>query len=444
MSNLAKYLVALGERVKDQPGFEIVGYVDEISGVLITSGIRHVKIGEICRIETPGISIDAEVIGFRNEKCLLMPYASVNGLKPEARVIPTGSFLRFRCGSHLLGSVLNGLGQLIVPGPRCKGLEPEGELIDVHRPAPDPLKRRRIRTIMQTGIRSIDTFLTIGKGQRLGVFAGAGTGKSTLMGHIARSSVADVIVINLVGERGREVLEFIEDCLGTDGLTRSVVVVASSDQPAIVHLKSAYVATALAEYFRDQGLDVCLMMDSVTRFARALREIGLARGEPPARAGYPPSVYAELPQLMERTGSNERGTITAFYTVLVEGDDLSDPVADEVLSILDGHIILSRNLAYENRYPAIDLLKSKSRLMNHIVSQDHRETIARLLSALALYNANQDAIRFGFYESGKNQELDEAIRVKSCLDGFLYNHSAAFESLEEMLLCLRSTIGRER
>jgi FliI/YscN family ATPase len=410
-------------------GFHVTGRVEEILGVMIAAKLRHVKIGEICRIESCGRTIPAEVVGFRRNQCLLMPYTCMHGLRPDAVVVPTGRPFRLKCGSFLMGKVLNGLGECI--SKRDTGDKKEREWIskEIQTDSPPALERQKIDTLLFTGIPAVDGFLSLGRGQRIGVFAAAGTGKSTLMADMARSATADVIVINLIGERSREVREFVEECLGSYGLKRSIVVAATSEQPAIVRLKSAYVATTIAEYFRDMGKNVFLLMDSVTRFARALREIGLARGEAPSRGGYPPSVFAELPKLLERAGTGKRGSITALYTVLVAGDDLSEPVADEVLSILDGHIILSRKLAAANRYPAIDILNSRSRLMNKITSGNHQEITGYLLAQYALFTANEEAVRFGFYEPGKNKELDDAVRVKPLIDSFLFTSSKKERSI---------------
>ncbi|MCD4652575.1 FliI/YscN family ATPase [bacterium] len=408
--------------------FKVSGRVEEITGVVVSATIDMARIGEICRISTDTGYIAAEIVGFRNGRYLLMPYAYLDGLYPDAEVLPMGSSLKLKCGDNLVGRIFDGLGNPINENMN-RQLASYDEIRNVRATPPNPLSRNRIQTALLTGIPAIDSLLTLGTGQRVGVFAGAGTGKSTLIGQIARSSNADVVVINLIGERGREVREFIEDNLGKSGLERSVLVIATSDQPAIIRLKSAYTATTIAEYFRDQGKNVLLIMDSVTRFARALREIGLARGEPPARCGYPPSVFAELPRLLERTGNNNLGSITALYTVLVSGDDLTEPVADEVMSILDGHIILSRELAAENHYPAIDILRSKSRVMSKVATTKHFTLAQEILSNYALYTSNQDAIRFGFYKSGENLELDHAVKIKSKIDDLLCSEPGTFASL---------------
>lgn len=422
-------------------GFHVTGRVEEILGVLIAARLRQVKIGEICRIESNGRMIPAEVVGFRRNQCLLMPYTGMHGLCPDALVIPTGRPLRLKCGSFLMGKVLNGLGECISLRHTGDQKTREWSIREIQTESPPALKRKRIDTLLYTGIPAVDGFLSLGRGQRVGVFSAAGTGKSTLMADMARSAKADVIVVNLIGERSREVREFVDECLGSDGLKRSIVVAATSDQPAIVRLKSAYVATTIAEYFRDTGRNVFLFMDSITRFARALREIGLARGEAPSRGGYPPSVFAELPKLLERAGNGEKGSITALYTVLVAGDDLSEPVADEVLSILDGHIILSRKLAAANQYPAIDILNSRSRLMNKITSRNHQALSGYLLSKYALFTANEEALRFGFYEPGKNSELDSAVRLKPLIDSFLSAAPQMEHSIEDTVQKMHSIAG---
>jgi FliI/YscN family ATPase len=372
---------------------------------------------------------------------LLMPYSCTHGMRPDAKVVPTGHGFKVICHSNVTGCVLNGLGKTVSTRIGYSSAPPKTPKYSIHQKAPDPMIRKGINQPLYTGINAIDGFITFGKGQRIGVFAAAGTGKTTLMSQIAKSVQADVVVINLLGERGREVKEFLENTLDPETRKRSVVVAATSDQPAIVRSKSAFVATTIAEYFRDHGKNVFLMMDSVTRFARALREIGLARGEIPTRSGYPPSVFAELPTLMERAGTNDKGSITALYTVLVEGDDLNEPVSDEVMSILDGHIILSRKLAAENRYPAIDILRSKSRVMNQVVSNEHRKISAELLSNYALYKANEDAIRFGFYEAGKNQELDSAVRVKPVVDKFMFSSTDKTQSIDDTVKIMKTLVG---
>jgi len=383
------------------------GRVTQVIGLTLEAQGLQAQIGELCYITTRDGSdeIPAEVMGFRDSRTLLMPLGEMRGIEPGSAVRASGSLFTVPVGNALLGRVLDGLGNPIDgKGPiLCNSAYPAAGS------APHPLGRQRIDAALETGVRAIDGFLTVGKGQRIGIFAGSGVGKSTTLGMIARHARADISVIGLIGERGREVQEFIERDLGPDGLARSVVVVSTSDQPALVRLKGAWVATAIAEYFRDQGQDVTFLMDSVTRFAMAQREIGLAIGEPPAMKGYTPSVFALLPKLLERTGTGERGTITGFYTVLVESDDLTEPITDAVRSILDGHIVLSRELAGQNHYPAIDVLESVSRVMPAITSDAHRAAASRVRDLLATYNKASDLINIGAYVEGSNPNIDQAI-----------------------------------
>ncbi len=345
-----------------------------------------------------------------------MPLLSTDGIRQGCPVIPTGSPLTAPAGNELLGRLLDGLGN---PIDGLNDLPETIERVPLMRNPPNPMTRRRILEPIHTGIRVIDGLLTMGAGQRMGIFAGSGVGKSTLMGMICRSSEADINVVCLIGERGREVRDFLEKDLGEEGLKRSVVVVATSDQPALVRIKSAFTATAIAEYFRDQGKNVMLMMDSVTRFALAQREIGLATGEPPATRGYPPSVFALLPKLLERAGTSRIGSITGIYTVLVDGGDMDEPVADAVRGILDGHLLLSRQLATQNIFPAIDILGSISRLMNDIVNIDHRNAAGRLRDLYATYNKNSDAISLGAYKKGSDPRIDEAITKHSMIENYI-------------------------
>ena len=394
----------------------VEGRVSELIGLTIeVDGLKSFY-GEVCLIYPDGMDspVLSEVVGFKDEKILLMPLGQIKGISPGCRVKPTGKTLRVKVGDELLGKVLDGLGNPIAGNPIENFIE-----VPVSNMPPNPLKRPRINKIMPTGVKAIDGFLTCGEGQRVGIFAGSGVGKSTLLGMIARHSGADVNVIGLVGERGREVRDFIEKDLGEDGMKKSVVVCATSDQPALVRLKGAYTATAVAEYFRDKGKKVMLMMDSVTRFAMAQREVGLATGEPPATKGYTPSVFALLPGLMERSGMSERGSITAFYTVLVDGDDFNEPISDAVRGILDGHIILSRDLASQNHYPAIDILNSISRLMAEIVPKEHRDIAGELRSVLATYKNSEDLISIGAYVKGSNSKIDKAIKYIDKLNAFL-------------------------
>lgn len=393
------------------------GKVKQVVGLVIESLGPAAQIGEICHIyiSRDSLPVKAEVVGFRENCVLLMPLGEMSGIKPNSEVIATGEFLTVNVSDNILGRVIDGLGcPMDDKGP----IYTEKEYL-VHNSPPNPLKRKRIEEPLALGIKSIDATLTCGKGQRIGIFAGSGVGKSTLLGMIARNTEADVNVIALIGERGREVRDFIEKDLGKDGLAKSVVIVATSDQPALVRLKGAFVATAIAEYFRDQGKDVMLMMDSVTRFAMAQREVGLAIGEPPATKGYTPSVFALLPKLLERSGTSDIGTITGLYTILVEADDMNDPIADAVRSILDGHIVLSRKLASSNHYPPIDVLDSISRLMVDVVPREHSEAAGKLRDALATHKEAEDLINIGAYVQGSNPKIDYAISKIDDINAFL-------------------------
>lgn len=403
-------------RVREAKTLAFKGSVSEIIGLVIHANGPKASIGELVHISNAENSIiPAEVVGFRDGKTLLMPLANMNGIAPGNMVQATGDCLKIRVGSGLVGRVLDGLGQ-----PLDELDEPAwSEEYAIDRQAPHPLKRKRIKEPLPLGIKAIDGLLTCGDGQRLGIFSGSGVGKSTLLGMIARDSGADVNVIALVGERGREVREFLENDLGEEGLQRSVVVVAASDQPALVRIKAAFLATAIAEYFRDQGKKVIFMMDSVTRFAMAQREIGLAIGEPPATKGYTPSVFALLPRLLERTGMSASGSITGLYTVLVDGDDMNEPIADAVRGILDGHIVLSRVLAATGHYPAIDILNSVSRVMTKIVPQEHLEAAKHFKELLAVYQEAKDLIDVGAYQKGNNEKIDLAIALREKQNAFL-------------------------
>jgi len=393
------------------------GSVTEVVGLTIeVRGIRA-QIGELCYLlpQERTERIPAEVVGFRQDCTLVMPLGELEGIRPGTRVISTQNTFRVPVGEELLGRVVDGLGQPMDGGKPILS----AQSYPATNAAPHPLKRTPIRQPLVTGVRAIDGLLTIGKGQRIGIFAGSGVGKSTLLGAIARSARSDVSVVGLIGERGREVQEFIDRDLGPEGMKRSVVVASTSDQPALVRLKGAWVATAIAEYFRDQGLDVTLLMDSVTRFAMAQREIGLAIGEPPARKGYTPSVFGLLPRLLERAGTSEKGSITGFYTVLVEGDDFNEPISDAARSILDGHVMLTRDLAAENHYPAIDVLQSISRLMTTVADREHQERAAYVKEILAVYTKARDLINIGAYQPGSSAEIDEAIAVMPAIQEFL-------------------------
>jgi len=398
---------------------ETKGRVVEIVGTIVKALVPEVHIGEICLLRDPGSGhgVQAEVVGFSKQMALLTPLGDIYGLSPHTEVVVTGKSLMVPVGPSLLGRVLDGSGRPLDEATRGP-LVPE-DFYPVYADPPNPLTRQIISEPLPLGIRALDGLITCGIGQRMGIFAAAGGGKSTLLAMLAKGAEVDVTVLALIGERGREVREFMEKDLGEDGLARSVVVVSTSDRPSMERLKAAYVATAIAEYFRDQGKRVLLLMDSVTRFARAQREIGLAAGEPPTRRGFPPSVFATLPKLMERAGYSDKGSITALYTVLVEGDDMTEPIADETRSILDGHIILSRALAAANHYPAIDVLASTSRVMGAVVSKEHKAAASRLRELLAKYQEVELLVRIGEYQKGADPLADEAIAKIEAIRGFL-------------------------
>jgi flagellum-specific ATP synthase len=396
---------------------KVIGKVVQVVGLIIEAQVGGVSVGDLCliRLEKDKRDAFAEVVGFREKRVLLMPLGSTAGISPGSQVVAAGRPLMVRVGKDILGRVLNGLGEPVDgKGPLFGDLD-----YPLDADPPDPVKRPRITEVMKVGIRAIDGMLTIGRGQRIGIFAGSGVGKSTLMGMIARNAEAQVNVIALVGERGREVRDFIEESLGEEGLKKSVVVAATSDQPPLIRLKAAFVATAIAEFFRNQGKNVILMMDSTTRFAMAQREIGLAAGEPPTTKGYTPSVFALLPRLMERSGTSVTGSITAFYTILVEGDDMNEPIADHSRSILDGHIVLSRALAARNHYPAIDVPHSVSRLMTNLVTDEHKAAAGKLREVLARYSEAEDLINIGAYVKGSNPKIDYAISKIEQVNTFL-------------------------
>jgi flagellum-specific ATP synthase len=413
---VAPLVEVLRSQVRHLPPVQRVGAVTGVAGLIIESEGPNVGLGELCTVSSPRteFSVRAEVVGFREHRVLLMPLGETSGLHVGCEVAATDRPPLPRPGPELPGRVLDALGRPM----DGLGLVPV-DRSEHNQTPPHPLRRHRIRTPLATGVRVLDTFVPLGCGQRVGLFAGSGVGKSTLLGMIARGCSADVIVIALVGERGREVREFLEKDLGPEGMRRSIVVVATSDTPAPLRLRAAFTATAIAESYRDQGKNVVLLMDSVTRFAMAQREIGLAVGEPPATRGYPPSVFALLPRLLERTGAGETGAITALYTVLVEGDDMNEPVADAVRGILDGHLVLSRSLAHFNHYPAVDVLESVSRLNRDICTAPEVRLAARARESLALYRKNEDLVSIGAYQKGSNPALDAAIALHEPLRNFL-------------------------
>jgi len=427
MRELRKKFEGYLHNVQNINPVRVDGKVSQITGLVIEATAQSGSVGDVCEIKMdPYKPVKAEIVGFRENKVLLMPLGETVGVAPGSRVKLNTQPLRVPVGHHLLGRILDGLGQPI------DGKEPiqSDQFRSVYNSPPNPLIRRRISEPLSTGIRAIDGLVTLGKGQRMGIFAGSGVGKSVLMGMIARYTDAQVNVIALIGERGREVREFIERDLGEDGLKRSVVIVATSDQAATVRIKGALIATTIAEYFRDQGKDVLLLMDSLTRMAMAQREIGLAIGEPPTTKGYTPSVFAMMPRLLERAGNSEKGSITGLYTVLVEGDDLDEPVSDTARSILDGHIVLSRKIATRGHYPAIDILGSVSRVKNEVISDLQKEHAQKLIELLAVYRESEDLINIGAYVKGSSKKVDEAIGKIEEINAFLkqnVNDRSAFD-----------------
>lgn len=436
-------IVELIETIESTDTYKRYGKVLRIVGLLIESLGPVANIGEVCLIhpETKNNEpILAEVVGFNHEKVMLMPYTEVTEVGPGCLVEATGNPLMIKVGRSLIGSTIDAIGNHLDYSPLPKGLRK----VKTEQAPPNPLQRPLINEPIQVGIRAIDSFLTVGKGQRIGIFAGSGVGKSTLLGMIARNSEADLNVIALIGERGREVRDFIEHDLGPEGLKKSIIVAATSDQPALMRIKGAYTATAISEYFRDLGFNVNLMMDSVTRVAMAQREIGLAVGEPPTTKGYTPSVFAMLPKLLERTGANEHGSITAFYTVLVDGDDMNEPIADAVRGILDGHFVLERRLAEAGQYPAINILKSVSRLMNSVAEQSHIETANKIRDLMSTYEENSELIQIGAYKHGSNEKIDEAIAFQPKIISFLkqgIHEKETFEHTIEKMEQLLQTGG---
>ncbi len=425
-------LSSLLSQLSAQTSVSEIGIVDQVIGLTIESRGPNAKIGDVCLIETQDPvtpMLRTEVVGFRDSKLLLMPLGEMANLSPGCKVFNTGKPFQVSVGDELVGRILDGLGNAIDDRYSI----PDDVQYPVAAAAPHPLKRQEIRTPLSLGVKSLDGFTTVGKGQRIGIFSGSGVGKSTTLGMIARNTEADMSVIALIGERGREVQEFIDHALGEEGMKRSIVVVATAEQPALVKIKAALVATTLAEYFRDQGKSVVLMMDSLTRVAMALREVGLAVGEPPATRGYTPSVFAFVPKLVERAGNSDKGSMTGIYTVLVEGDDMNEPVADMVRGLLDGHIILSRDLAEHNHFPAVDVLGSISRLMMTIADPAHKEAAGKIRDLIATYNKSEDLISIGAYTPGSNIHLDKAVNLKPEIDQLLQQTIADNEPFEETI-----------
>lgn len=434
--NIKKYISA----VKEKRFMKYTGKITKVTGLTIESNGPMATIGELCYIY-PYMSnkpILSEVVGFKDEKILLMPLGEMEGIASGSVVVGSGKSLRVNVGKELIGRVLDGLGNPI------DGLGPikSNKSYPVSNSPPSPLDRMTIKEPLALGVKAIDGLLTCGKGQRVGIFAGSGVGKSTLMGMISRNSTADVNVIGLIGERGREVNEFLQNDLTDEGLKKSVVVVVTSDQPALIRVKGAMITTAIAEYFRDQGLNVMLLMDSLTRFAMAQREIGLAIGEPPVTRGFTPSVFAMMPKLLERTGTSDKGTITGLYTVLVDGDDLTEPVTDTARGILDGHIVLSRKLANTNHYPAIDVLASISRVMPNISSKNHINMANSIKDIMAVYQEAEDLINIGAYKKGSNKKIDIAIDLIDDINQFLEQETYSSPTFEESLKLMEDITSR--
>ncbi len=439
MNIQTEYISQFRRIISNTELIKVNGKVTDVIGLVIISSGPNVNLGEVCNIidRDSNHVCQSEVVGFKDGKVLSIALGEVNNISPACEIIATGKSFSIPVGMELLGRVIDGLGNPI---------DGKGALIgstnkNIHREPPNPLERKRISEPLQTGVRSIDGLLTVGKGQRVGIFAGSGVGKSVMLGMIAKNTNADINVIVLTGERGREVREFIEKDLGEEGLKRSVVIVSTSDKSALIRMKGAFVGTTIAEYFRDMGMDVVLMMDSVTRFAMAQREIGLTIGEPPTTKGYTPSVFAILPKLLERAGTTKSGTITGFYTVLVDGDDMNEPIADAVRSILDGHIVLSRNLANMGQFPAVDSLQSVSRVMPDIVDKAHRQRAIDCNEILATYREAEDLINIGAYVKGSNPQIDYALSKIQSIKSFLKQDMMEKTIFDETLLRLEEIIG---
>jgi len=424
------------DKLNSRDYIDYIGKVSKVVGLTIEADGPQTSIGDLCNIHvSKGQPLKAEVVGFRDEKVLLMPLGEMAGIGPGSKVSANGDILKVAVGPELIGRVLDGLGR---PMDDKGGLNTKLYYRTDNKP-PNPMTRKRITEPLPLGVRAIDGLLTIGKGQRMGIFAGSGVGKSTLMGMIARNTKADINVIALIGERGREVREFLEKDLTQEGLSRSVVVVATSDQPALIRLKGAMVATAIAEYFRDSGKDVLLLMDSLTRYAMAQREVGLSIGEPPVSRGYTPSVFSAFPKLLERAGTAEKGSITGLYTVLVDGDDMTEPVTDTARGILDGHIVLSRALANKNHYPAIDVLASVSRVMGDIIDKSHKKCASEIKKTMAIYREAEDLINIGAYLKGSSEKIDYAIECADGITSFLQQETeqkVSFEDVQDNVMTL--------
>jgi type III secretion protein N (ATPase) len=432
---MASDIDAIKARLAQVPTLRATGRVVSVMGVSLRFAMPGARIGDVVRVRRRGEPLACEVVGFEEGEAIAMPLGSLAGVGPDDEVEATGGPVAVRAGPSLMGRVVDGLGRPLDGGPAI-----EGELVPVDRDPPRALERRLVARPLATGVRAIDGLLTLGEGQRMGLFAGSGVGKSTLLGCIARGTEADVVVVALVGERGREVAEFLERSLGPDGRRKSVVVVATSDVAALERLRAAQVATAYAEHFRDAGARVLLLVDSITRFARAQREVGLAAGEPPVRRGYPPSAFSVLPRLLERSGQSARGSITAIYAVLVEGGDMDEPVADEVRGILDGHVVLDRAVGARGRYPAIDVTASLSRVMDSVVAPEQRDAARRLRALVATYEAKRDFVTLGAYTKGADKELDEAMSRMPRIEAFLAQSPSEQTSLDATVAALINAV----
>ncbi len=432
---MAADIDAIKARLAQVPTLRATGRVVGVMGVSLRFAMPGARVGDVVRVHRRGEPLACEVVGFDGGAAIAMPLGSLAGVGPDDEVEATGGPVAVRAGASLMGRVVDGLGR-----PLDGGAPIGGELVPIDRDPPRALERRPVARPLATGVRAIDGLLTLGEGQRVGLFAGSGVGKSTLLGCLARGTEADVVVVALVGERGREVGEFLERSLGPDGRRKSVVVVATSDVSALERLRAAQVATAYAEHFRDDGARVLLLVDSITRFARAQREVGLAAGEPPVRRGYPPSAFSVLPRLLERSGQSARGSITAIYAVLVEGSDLDEPVADEVRGILDGHVVLDRAVGARGRYPAIDVTASLSRVMDSVVAPEHRDAARRLRAMVATYEAKRDLVTLGAYTKGADRELDEAMSRMPRIEAFLAQSPSEQTSLEATVAALISAV----